>query len=438
MTSSDQRRTTAMTRLVAGELTVAEVAVLLGRSERSIWRLRRRYVELGVDAIVHGNRGRASPRRLAEATRTRILELAATVYDGANDSHLAELLAERDGIVIGRSSLQRLLRSAGRASPRHRRAPRHRSRRDRMPQAGLLVQLDGSRHDWLAERGPRLTLVGGIDDATGIVTGATFRDQEDAAGYLVVLRDTVRRHGVPVAVYRDRHGIFETPERATLTLEEQLADRRTPTQVGRSLAELGIGSIAARSPPGEGSDRAPVGDVPGSTRRRAQAGRGGRSRDGQPGPRPVRRPLQPALCRSSGERRGGLGSAAGTGRARPDLLAPLSPGRRPRRDGPGRGDDPPAGGPGGPPQPGRSAGRAPAPARRTARRVGWRARPPDDPRPGRPGPAPGARRGPGRGRHARPQSRLDRPATAQPPLAAGRGGEQALPAATVRIAEQMS
>lgn len=252
MTSSDQRRTTAMTRLVAGELTVAEVAVLLGRSERSIWRLRRRYLELGVDAIVHGNRGRASPRRLAEATRTRILDLAATVYDGANDSHLAELLAERDGIVIGRSSLQRLLRSAGRASPRHRRAPRHRSRRDRMPQAGLLVQLDGSRHDWLAERGPRLTLVGGIDDATGIVTGATFRDQEDAAGYLLVLRDTVRRHGVPVAVYRDRHGIFETPERATLTLEEQLADRRTPTQLGRSLAELGIGSIAARSPQAKG------------------------------------------------------------------------------------------------------------------------------------------------------------------------------------------
>lgn len=121
-----------------------------------------------------------------------------------------------------------------------------------MPQAGLLVQLDGSRHDWLAVRGPRLTLVGGIDDATGIVTGATFRDQEDAAGYLVVLRDTVRRHGVPVAVYRDRHGIFETPERASLTLEEQLADQRSPTQFGRSLAELGIGSIAARSPQAKG------------------------------------------------------------------------------------------------------------------------------------------------------------------------------------------
>ncbi len=252
MTSRDQRRAAMLTKLVAGELTVPEVAVTLGLCERSVWRLKREYLEQGVAAIVHGNRGRVSARRLPVATRDRILTLAATTYDRANDCHLAELLAEREGIVIGRSSLQRLLRGAGRASPRHRRAPRHRSRRDRMPQAGLLLQLDGSRHDWLEARGPRLTLVGAIDDATSIVTGATFRDQEDVAGYLVVLRETVRRHGIPVAVYRDRHSIFETPAKATLTLEEQLADTRTPTQFGRALAELGIGSIAARSPQAKG------------------------------------------------------------------------------------------------------------------------------------------------------------------------------------------
>jgi hypothetical protein len=101
-------------------------------------------------------------------------------------------------------------------------------------------------------RGPRLTLVGAIDDATGIVTGATFREQEDVAGYLAVLRDTIRRHGVPLAIYRDRHGIFETPKGMPLTLEEQLVDRRTPTQFGRALGELGILSIAARSPQAKG------------------------------------------------------------------------------------------------------------------------------------------------------------------------------------------
>jgi hypothetical protein len=120
-----------------------------------------------------------------------------------------------------------------------------------MPQAGMLLQADGSRHDWLGDRGPRLTLVAAIDDATGIVTGATFRDQEDAAGYLAVLRETVRLHGIPVALYRDRHTIFELSDR-DLDLEEQLVDRRTPTQVGRALLELGIGSIPARSPQAKG------------------------------------------------------------------------------------------------------------------------------------------------------------------------------------------
>jgi hypothetical protein len=116
----------------------------------------------------------------------------------------------------------------------------------------MLLQTDGSRHHWLGDRGPRLTLVAAIDDATGVITGATFREQEDAAGYLIVLRDTIRRYGVPLAVYRDRHGIFETPKGMPLTLEEQLVDRRRPTQFGRALTELGIVSIAAQSPQAKG------------------------------------------------------------------------------------------------------------------------------------------------------------------------------------------
>ena len=121
-----------------------------------------------------------------------------------------------------------------------------------MAQAGLLLQLDGSRHDWLESRGPRLTLVGAIDDATGILTGATFRDQEDVAGYLEILRDTIRRHGVPVAVYHDRHTIFVAATTSPLTLEDQLVDRRRPTQFGRALAELGIELIAAWTPQAKG------------------------------------------------------------------------------------------------------------------------------------------------------------------------------------------
>lgn len=252
MTSRDQRRAWILTKLLVGEVTTTEAAALLGLSERQVWRLRRAFERDGPAALVHGNRGRPSSRRLAEAVRARIVELARTTYDGANDSHLAELLAEHEGIEIGRSSLQRLLRGAGLTSPRRRRPARHRSRRDRMPQEGLLLQTDGSRHDWLEGRGPRLTLIGAIDDATGRMTAATFRDQEDVAGYLTVLRETVRRHGIPLAIYRDRHTLFETPKSSLQTLEEQLADTRTPTQLGRALAELGITSIAARSPQAKG------------------------------------------------------------------------------------------------------------------------------------------------------------------------------------------
>jgi transposase len=252
MTTVEQRRAWVLTKVMAGELDVAEAAGLLGLSERSVWRLKRRFAEEGPAGLVHGNRGRSSPRRIDESTRERVRSLARGRYDGANDSHLAELLAERDGITLSRVSVRRILRAAGIASPRRRRPPRHRSRRDRMPQAGMLLQTDGSRHDWLGERGPRLTLVAAIDDATGVITGATFREQEDAAGYLTVLRETIRRHGVPLALYRDRHSIFETSKRQPLTLEEQLADRRSPTQVGRALAELGITSIAAQSAQAKG------------------------------------------------------------------------------------------------------------------------------------------------------------------------------------------
>jgi len=251
MSIEEQRRTMVLTRVVAGSVSAAEAAVLLGLSERSVWRLKRRFLADGPAGLAHGNRGRPSARRVGDAERARILELAGGRFAGANDSHLVDLLAD-EGLVVSRATVQRILRAAGRPSPRHRRPPRHRSRRDRMAQAGLLLQLDGSRHDWLESRGPRLTLVGAIDDATGVLTGATFREQEDVAGYLEILRDTIRRHGVPAAVYHDRHSIFVAAPRTPLTLEEQLVDRRSPTQFGRALAELGISSIAAWTPQAKG------------------------------------------------------------------------------------------------------------------------------------------------------------------------------------------
>jgi hypothetical protein len=121
-----------------------------------------------------------------------------------------------------------------------------------MPQAGMLLQVDGSRHQWLGPDGPWLTLVGAIDDATGDVPHAIFREQEDAQGYLLLLREVVRRRGLPLALYSDRHRIFQSEDREPLTLEEELAGKPQPTQVRRVLDELNITWIGARSPQAKG------------------------------------------------------------------------------------------------------------------------------------------------------------------------------------------
>lgn len=245
LSAKEQQRSETVSRWLAGVVTTSEAVALLGTSERTAWRLRAAMVRAGAAGLVHGNRGRASPRRLPEAVRARICELARTVYRGYNDSHLAEVLAEDEGIAISRAALRRFLRSEGIASPRKRRAPRYRSRRERMAQAGLLVQVDGSRHDWLEGRGPWLTLVGGIDDATGIMVGAVFREAEDGVGYLTVVRDMARRYGLPAALYRDGSAVFAPTAPGA-------AGRAEATQVGRALGELGIATILASSPQAKG------------------------------------------------------------------------------------------------------------------------------------------------------------------------------------------
>ncbi len=252
MSKREQQRAHILVQVVEGHLAVPDAARLLGVSFRHLRRLLAKVRQAGPAALAHGNRGRASPRRLAEAIRTQVLTLARTRYAGANDHHLTELLREHEGLSLSRPTVQRMLRKAGIGSPRTRRAPKHRRRRERMPQAGLLVQMDGSDHPWLEERGPRLVLLAAIDDATGEVLAGVFRPEEDTHGYFLLLRQLIRRYGLPAAAYTDRHGIFHRDPRTPQGLAEQLEGDVASTQVGRALQELGIRWIPASSPQGKG------------------------------------------------------------------------------------------------------------------------------------------------------------------------------------------
>jgi hypothetical protein len=116
----------------------------------------------------------------------------------------------------------------------------------------MLLQTDGSPHDWLEGRGAKLCLIGAIDDATGEVVYACFQPQENTAGYIRMLRAVTFSHGIPLGLYHDRHSIFEVLKGKTPALEEQLAGKRPQTQLARILAELGINSISAHSPQAKG------------------------------------------------------------------------------------------------------------------------------------------------------------------------------------------
>ncbi len=172
-------------------------------------------------------------------------ELARGKYAGFNDSHLHEKLTEVEGLVLRRPSVRRILREAGIRSPQKRRPQKYRSRRQRREQEGMLLQVDGSRHAWLEDRGPALTLFGLVDDATNKVPAAHFQlEHEDSAGYLRLFRSQAETHGLPWAIYRDQHGTLQRND-SNWSIEEQLAGRQLPTQVGRALEELGIEAIVA-------------------------------------------------------------------------------------------------------------------------------------------------------------------------------------------------
>ncbi len=251
LTAKEQDRLWVMNGVVGREWAVAEAAQVLGVSERHTWRLLAAYKEEGAAALAHGNRGRLPANATPAGIQTQVIALARERYLGVNHVHFTELLAEREGIQLSRSTVRRLLTGAGMVSKRHRRPPCHRCRRQRMPQEGMLLQIDGSRHRWFGENGAWLTLVLAVDDATGTVPYALFREQEDTEGYFLLMKGIIERHGIPLALYSDRNLIF-CHSKLRDDGERTVVDKDNPSQFGRAMRELGVTQVFARSPEAKG------------------------------------------------------------------------------------------------------------------------------------------------------------------------------------------
>ena len=244
LTQREQARLQVLNSLLAEHMTLDQAATLMSVTTRHTRRILAAYRDKGAAAVAHGHRGRRPPNATPEAVATAVVHLARTRYAEANHTHLSELLSQRDGIDIGRTTLRRILVNAGLSSPRRRRPPKHRVRRQRMPREGMLIQMDGSHHPWLGDQAPAFTLLIAMDDATGTVVDALFCEQEDAHSYFLLIQNLVQHLGLPVALYTDRHGVFRHTPGSGLP--------GMPTQFSRAMEDLGIQMIFARSPQAKG------------------------------------------------------------------------------------------------------------------------------------------------------------------------------------------
>jgi transposase len=231
-----------MQPVLQGERTQAEAAQLLGLSVRQIRRLQRKLEAGGDAAIVHGLRGKPSNHQADSKFKASVLEAYRQRYPDFGPTLASEKLAEED-LAVCPQTLRRWLIEAG-LWQRKRRREAHRSRRPRRACFGELVQMDASIHDWLEGRGEEIVLLNMIDDATSYIM-ARFYPSGTTEAHMDLLGRWLKRLGRPLALYTDRHSIFEPQDKGQ-------ASPNAMTQFGRALSELGIELIRAHSPQAKG------------------------------------------------------------------------------------------------------------------------------------------------------------------------------------------
>ena len=251
MSRGELGRVEVLARVRGRQLRVVDAAALLGVSYRQGKRLWKRYREEGAVGLKHRSAGRGSNRAYAEKFRRKVLGLVREKYGGAVGERFgptlaAEHLAAEDGMEIHAETLRRWMLSEGLWS-RERRRRRHRRRRERKEHFGELVQMDGSFHRWLEERGPQGCLMDLVDDATS-TTLARLGEEETIWAAAGALRAWIERYGVPQALYVDWKNLYKRGANS----QERLRGEEPITQFGRMCEKLGIELISANSPQAKG------------------------------------------------------------------------------------------------------------------------------------------------------------------------------------------
>src|ERR1700680_3714701 len=234
-------------KAISGQLQWWQAAEILGVSCRSMRRWKARYQQRGYDGLRDRRRPRPSPKRMPLATVQRVLRLYQEQYQGFNVAHLCDQLREHHGLSVSYQWVKTALQTAGLVRPRAKRG-RHHQRRDRRPLPGMMLYVDGSTHAWIPALAPaQFDLVAVIDDADSNCYYAQLVEQESTRTVMVGLKEVIEKQGLFCSLYTDRGShFFHTPTAGGMV------DKSRLTEIGRALAQLGIGHIPSYCPQGRG------------------------------------------------------------------------------------------------------------------------------------------------------------------------------------------
>jgi transposase len=249
LSTRELERLRILSKVMDRSMTQMEASVILGISDRQIRNLIVKVREKGNKGIAHGNRGREAPNKMSKDQEERIAEIVKVKYPDFRPTLASEKLGESHGIRVGREKLRQIMIAEGLWKVRRRAKGYLHQWRERKAYLGEMVQMDGSHHDWLEERGPRLVLMGYIDDATNRFFGR-FYDYEGIYPAMDSLERYIRLYGLPVSLYLDKHSTYKTTRQPDT--EELLRGERARTQFERAVKELQIRVIHANSPQGKG------------------------------------------------------------------------------------------------------------------------------------------------------------------------------------------
>src|ERR1051325_1209865 len=232
-------------RALAKKIRWYEAAEILGISVRQMKRRKDRWDRQGYDGLFDRRLGKPSPRRVRVSTVEEVLRLYQEQYYDFNVKHFHEQLQREHNIKLSYTWVKTALQTAGLVARRGRRS-KHRKRREPRPLPGMMLHIDGSKHQWFGD-GYYYDLIVVMDDATNEIYYAQLVSEESTFTVMAALRAVIEKQGLFCSLYSDRAShFFLTPKAG-----EKVANKHF-TQVGRALAELQIKLIPAYSPQARG------------------------------------------------------------------------------------------------------------------------------------------------------------------------------------------